>query len=66
MVLLDGQAGVPLGGSSVEAVLLAEGSSTAYGLVVWGEGLVPYVDADFGVVNSGVGNPRSWLIRLMR
>lgn len=49
MVLLDGQAGVPLGGTGVEAVSLAEGSSPSYGLVVSGAGLAPYVDADFGV-----------------
>ena len=49
MVLLDGQAGVPLGGASVAAVPLAAGSTATYGLVVSGEGLVTYVDADFGV-----------------
>ena len=49
MVLLDGQAGVPLGGTGVEAVSLAEGSSPSYGLVVSGAGFVPYVDADFGI-----------------
>ena len=49
MVLLDGQAGVPLGGAGVEVVSLVAGSSSAYGLVVSGEGLVAYVDADFGV-----------------
>ena len=50
MVLVDGQAGVPLGGARVEAVSLAagSGSSAAYGLVISGEGLVTYVDADFG------------------
>ena len=58
MVLLDGQAGVPLGGTGVEAMSLAEGSSPSYGLVVWGEGLVPYVDADFGVA-AGRGR---WLL----
>ena len=49
MVLTDGQAGVPLGGPSVEAVPLAAASTGAYGLVVSGEGLVAYVDSDFGV-----------------
>ena len=53
MVLVDGQAGVPLGGPSVEAVPLA-GSSSAYGLVVSGEGLVTYVDSDFGVAAGPV------------
>ena len=48
MVLVDGQAGVPLGGGRVEAVPLAAGSTATYGLVVSGEGLVTYVDADFG------------------
>ena len=48
MVLLDGQAGVPLSGARVAAVPLAAGSSSTYGLVVSGEGLVTYVDADFG------------------
>ena len=47
MVLVDGQAGVPLGGPRVEAVPLAAGSTGAYGLVVSGEGLVTYVDSDF-------------------
>ena len=47
--LVDGQAGVPLGGPRVEAVPLAAGSRSAYGLVVSGEGLVTYVDSDFGV-----------------
>ena len=48
MVLLDGQAGVPLGGAGVEVVSRVEGSTGAYGLVVAGEGLVTYVDSDFG------------------
>ena len=48
MVLVDGQAGVPLGGARVEAVTLAAGSTATYGLVVSGEGLVTYVDADLG------------------
>ena len=48
MVLVDGQAGVPLGGARVAGVPLAAGSTGAYGLVVSGEGLVTYVDADFG------------------
>ncbi len=48
MVLLDGQAGVPLGGAGVEVVSRAAGSTGSYGLVVAGEGLVTYVDPDFG------------------
>ena len=54
MVLLDGQAGVPLGGPSVEALPLAAGSGSSYGLVVWGEGLIPYVDSAFGVAAEPV------------
>ncbi len=54
MVLVDGQAGVPLGGARVAAVPLAEGSSATYGLVVSGDGLVTYVDSDF-VVAAGQG-----------
>ena len=54
MVLLDGQAGVPLGGARGAAVPLAAGSTATYGLVVSGEGLVTYVDADF-VVAAGQG-----------
>ena len=54
MVLVDGQAGVPLGGPSVEAVSRVEGSSPSYGLVVSGEGLMPYVDSDFGVAMEPV------------
>ena len=38
MVLVDGQAGVPLGGARVAGVPLAAGSTAAYGLVVSGEG----------------------------
>ena len=49
MVLMDGQAGVPLGGPSVVAVPQVGGWSGSYGLVVSGEGLVAYVDSDFGV-----------------
>ena len=48
MVLVDGQAGVPLGGARVAAVPLAAGSTASYGLVVSGQGLVAYVDSDFG------------------
>ena len=54
MVLLDGQAGVPLGGGSVAKVPLAAGSTATYGLVISGEGLVTYVDSDF-VVAAGQG-----------
>ena len=49
MVLVDGQAGVPLGGARVAAVPQAGGSTGSYGLVVWGAGLVAHVDSDFGV-----------------
>ena len=54
MVLVDGQAGVPMGGASVDAPPMAERPSSTYGLVVSGEGLVTYVDADFGV-EKGMG-----------
>ena len=54
MVLVDGQAGVPLGGARVEAVTLAAGSTATYGLVVSGAGLVTYVDSDF-VIAAGQG-----------
>ena len=63
MVLVDGQAGFdrlsPRGsGSSLRAELVearpVEAAGSAYGLVVLGEGLVAYVDADFGVV-QGMG-----------
>ena len=46
MVLVDGQAGVPLGGSGVE-VVPSLGFGESYGLVVLGDGIVAYVDADF-------------------
>ena len=49
MVLVDGQAGVPMGGGSVEVLPMVVEPSSSYGLVVAGEGLVPYVDSDFGV-----------------
>ena len=49
----DGAVGWTGGGAagraSVAAVPLAAGSTATYGLVVSGEGLVTYVDADFGV-----------------
>ena len=53
-MLVDGQAGVPLGGARVAAVPLAagSGSSATYGLVVAGDGLVTYVDSDFGVATG--------------
>ena len=54
MVLLDGQAGVPLGGASVAKVPLATGPFSTYGLVVSGEGLVTYVDSDFSVAGRPV------------
>ena len=49
MVLVDGQAGVPMRGTSVEALPLADAEGAAYGLVVSGPGLVAYIDADFRV-----------------
>ena len=57
MVLLDGQAGVPLGGARVAVVSrpAGSGSSAPYGLVVSGAGLVTYVDAAFGV-EAGMGS----------
>ena len=53
MVLVDGQAGVPMGGAGVEVRPMAAAADLVdgmYGLVVAGEGLVSYVDADFRVV----------------
>ncbi len=57
MVLVDGQAGVPLAGARVEAVSRAAGSTEMerYGLVVVKEGLVVHVDSDF-VVALGTGS----------
>ena len=55
MVLVDGQAGVPMGGGSVEVLPMAgaqDAAAGAYGLVVAGEGLVAYIDADFRVVQG--------------
>ena len=55
MVLVDGQAGVPMGGGSVEVLPMAGAHDAAYGvygLVVSGEGLVAYIDADFRVVQG--------------
>ena len=55
MVLVDGQAGVPMGGGSVEVLPMAGAHDTAdgvYGLVVSGEGLVAHIDADFRVVQG--------------
>ena len=49
MVLVDGQAGVPMRGTSVEALPLADAEGAAYGLVVSGPGLVAYIDAEFRV-----------------
>ena len=57
MVLVDGQAGVPMGGASIGAQPLAESPGAAYGtygLVVSGPGMVAYVDAEFGV-EAGMG-----------
>ena len=55
MVLVDGQAGVPMGGGSVEVLPMAgaqDAAAGAYGLVVAGEGLVAYIDADFRVAQG--------------
>ena len=49
MVLVDGQAGVPIGGAEVKVQSPAAVGGSAYGLVVVGEGMVPYVDAAFRV-----------------
>ena len=49
MVLVDGQAGVPIGGAAVQARPPAAASGSAYGLVVVGEGMMPYVDPAFGL-----------------
>ena len=51
MVLVDGQAGVPLGGLGVEEVQ-SLGSAGPYGLVVFGDGIVAYVDADFEMASG--------------
>ena len=53
MVLVDGQAGVPLGGSSVD-VVPSLGSGGSYGLVVFGDGIIAYADAAFELA-SGMG-----------
>ena len=57
MVLVDGQAGVPLAGARVEAVSRAAGPTEMgrYGLVVVREGVVVHVDSDF-VVAAGTGS----------
>ena len=55
MVLLDGQAGVAAGGSASVWSGVSDGGGSdgtgeqAYGLIVSGEGLVPYVDSAFRV-----------------
>ena len=52
MVLLDGQAGVSAGGAASVMPGAAGGGSdgeSAYGLIVSGSGLVPYVDSSFRV-----------------
>ena len=49
MVLVDGQAGVPIGGARLEALSIAEDRGSAYGLVVSGQGLTTHVDSDFGL-----------------
>ena len=53
MVLVDGQAGVPLGGSGVE-VVPSLGSDGSSGLVVLGDGIVAYVDASFEMASGPV------------
>ena len=57
MVLVDGQAGVPMSGAGVESLSAAESLNEAYGtygLVVSGPGMVAHVDAEFGV-EAGMG-----------
>ena len=49
MVLVDGQAGIPMGGGRMVSVSASAADDAAYGLVVAGQGLVTYVDADFDV-----------------
>ena len=49
MVLVDGQAGVLGGGTQLEALSMAEARSSAYGLVVSGQGLTTHVDSNFGL-----------------
>ena len=49
MVLVDGQAGVPIGGAEVRTRPTAAANGSAYGLVVVGEGMMPYVDPAFRV-----------------
>ena len=49
MVLVDGQAGVAMGGGAVQARRPAAVSGSAYGLVVVGAGMMPYVDPAFRV-----------------
>ena len=49
MVLVDGQAGVLGGGVQLEALSMAEAQSSAYGLVVSGQGLTTHVDSDFSL-----------------
>ena len=50
MVLVDGQAGLPMAGAAQGPVWSAvEGPSSSYSLVVSGPGVVAYVDADFRV-----------------
>ncbi len=54
MVLVDGQAGVLGGGAQLEALSMAKARSSAYGLVVSGQGLTTHVDSDFGL-EMGMG-----------
>ena len=45
LVLIDGQAGIPLHGGRVDDLSTVETTNAAYGLVVSGREIVPYVDA---------------------
>ena len=54
MVLVDGQAGGLGGGAQLEVLSMAEARSSAYGLVVSGQGLTTHVDSGFGL-EMGMG-----------
>ena len=49
MLLIDGQAGIPSGAGSPGEAPSGEAGAPAYGLIVSGPGLVPYVDPAFRV-----------------
>ena len=53
MVLVDGQAGIPVVGAAIQEVVRSAAETAAasqvYGLVVSGQGLVPYMDSAFRV-----------------